>query len=228
MGRMGRASYRPRYDRTPTPQLTFLSSDDTHSEHPCCLSLRTTPGMFRQSPRSSDSTSDERGDCLNMIPTTLTPQPAPPLSSRGASSEAPTRDTHIRLAPAVRRSGSTASPARVERATSRSRQHLGERERDGSRPMHGLARCRAISRPKVMSLSSGHTQKTRGASHKRHFLSIKKRRLVEKGFNSSGSGPSFHIQISGIGSVFDDANDVSHFELMSHSSGIWYAHTFLL
>ena len=159
VGRMGRASYRPRYDRTPTPQLTFLSSDDTHSEHPCCLSLRTTPGMFRQSPRSSDSTSDERGDCLNMIPTTLTPQPAPPLSSRGASSEAPTRDTHIRLAPAVRRSGSTASPARVERATSRSRQHLGERERDGRRPMHGLARCRAISRPKVMSLSSGHTQK---------------------------------------------------------------------
>ena len=141
-GWIERASGPDRCGRTPTPQLTFLSSDDTHSEHPCCLSLRTAPGMFRQSPRSSDSTSDERGDCLNMIPTTLTPQPAPPLSSRGASSEAPTRDTHIRLAPAVRRSGSTASPARVERATSRSRQHLGERERDGSRRMHGLAHDR--------------------------------------------------------------------------------------
>ena len=113
MGRMGRASYRPRYDRTPTPQLTFLSSDDTHSEHPCCLSLPGAPGMFRQSPRSSDVTSEGRGDCLNMIPNTLTPQPAPPLSSRGASSEAPTRHTHIRLAPAVRRSSSTASPPRV-------------------------------------------------------------------------------------------------------------------
>ena len=44
--------------------------------------------------------------------------------------------------------------------------------------------------------------------------------MVEKGFNSTGSGPSFHIWISGIGSVFDDANDVSHFELMSHSSGM--------
>ena len=51
---------------------------------------------------------------------------------------------------------------------------------------------------------------------KRHFLSIKKRRLVEKGFNSTGSGPSFHIWISGIGSVFDDADDVSYFELMSY------------
>ena len=161
MGRMGRASYRPRYDRTPTPQLTFLSSDDTHSEHPCCLSLPGAPGMFRQSPRSSDVTSEGRGDCLNMIPNTLTPQPAPPLSSRGASSEAPTRHTNIRFAPAVRRSSSTASPTRVGLPTSRSRQHLGECERDGSRRMHGLARDRAIRWSKVMSHDTGHTQKIR-------------------------------------------------------------------
>ena len=158
MGRMGRASYRPRYDRTPTPQLTFLSSDDTHSEHPCCLSLPGAPGMFRQSPRSSDVTSEGRGDCLNMIPTDLPSQPAPPLSSRGASSEAPTRHTNIRLAPAVRRSSSTASPPRVGLATSRSRQHLGECERDGSRRMHGLARDRAIRWSKVMSHDTGHTK----------------------------------------------------------------------
>ena len=161
MGRMGRASYRPRYDRTPTPQLTFLSSDDTHSEHPCCLSLPGAPGMFRQSPRSSDVTSEGRGDCLNMIPNTLTLQPAPPLSSRGASSEAPTRHTNIRLAPAVRRSSSTASPPRVGLATSRSRQHLGECERDGSRRMHGLARDRANRWSKVMSHDTGHTQKVK-------------------------------------------------------------------
>ena len=142
MGRMGRASYRPRYDRTPTPQLTFLSSDDTHSEHPCCLSLSGGLRLSQQSPRSSDSTSEGRGDCWDTITTDLPSQTTTPLSSRGASSEAPTRDTHIRLAPAVRRSGSTASPARVERATSRSRQHLGERERDGSRRMHGLAHDR--------------------------------------------------------------------------------------
>ena len=160
MGRMGRASYRPRYDRTPTPQLTFLSSDDTHSEHPCCLSLPGGLRLSEQCPRSSDSTSDERGHCSDTIPTDLPSQPAPPLSSRGASSEAPTRHTNIRLAPAVRRSSSTASPPRVGLATSRSRQHLGECERDGSRRMHGLARDRAIRWSKVMSHDTGHTQKS--------------------------------------------------------------------
>ena len=158
MGRMGRASYRPRYDRTPTPQLTFLSSDDTHSEHPCCLSLSGGLRLSEQCPRSSDSTSDERGHCSDTIPTDLPSQPAPPLSSRGASSEAPTRHTNIRLAPAVRRSSSTASPPRVGLATSRSRQHLGECERDRSRRMHGLARDRANRWSKVMSHDTGHTQ----------------------------------------------------------------------
>ena len=159
MGRMGRASYRPRYDRTPTPQLTFLSSDDTHSEHPCCLSLSGGLRRSEHSPRSSDSTSEAHGECSDTITTDLPSQTTPPLSSRGASSEAPTRHTNIRLAPAVRRSSSTASPPRVGLATSRSRQHLGECERDGSRRMHGLARDRANRWSKVMSHDTGHTQK---------------------------------------------------------------------
>ena len=88
----------------------------------------------------------------------------------------------------------------------------------GLRPLPSSARQRIVSCS--LSHSDDITENNSSSQTNVNFLAIKKRRLLGKGFNSTGSGPSFHIWISGIGSVFDDANDVSHFELMSHFSGM--------